>query len=527
MRLIRVVALLAASVPFIGAAQNQPEVTLNQPGAPQAAPEAAAEPAAPERPEGVKGELSSLGATKLSTQNTRFGVRAGLSRIGQVFYLAGSAELDLRFDKFMTGLAVPVQVPLYDPSLGTAGLIPQGFTLRPLDYSIPSNLVRLVRYLSYGKKEDNLYVSVGTETSATIGHGSAVRRYVANVDVNQAKLSAEIDAYGKYGGGELFIGDVLSPQSMVAAIGFIKPFGGSDALALQRLSIGFTYAADLAAPYLLERGAGNRQVLSPAEPAATVSAEERAKWNPLPAVKESRTAQIVGVSIETKVVKTESADVKPYLELSQLIGGGGGASLGALGRFTLGTNIKHAFRLVGELRGFQGNYLPGYFDTFYGVQKYQYFTGRGDPTKDKTKLEEILTRDSALKLGYYAELQYAMIDWFALTLAWEDSNAVGGRNLVLHAEVPASETLRFFVSAHRRAVEGDLFEFGQDAVSRQLLADNTLLIAGARLRILPILYLNLRAYRMWQIDTLSQSYRNVDGFQADFEVGYEFSRKED
>ena len=80
---------------------------------------------------------------------------------------------------------------------------------------------------------------------------------------------------------------------------------------------------------------------------------------------------------------------------------------------------------------------------------------------------------------------------------------------------------------HRRAGEGGLLEIGADPVSRQLQADNTLIISGARLRILPILYLNLRAFRMWQVDTMSQGYRNVDGFQADFEVGYEFARDED
>jgi hypothetical protein len=501
--------------------------------------EAAAESAAaePRREEGfVKGELSSLGATKLGTKNTRFGVRVGLSKIGEVFYLAGAGEFDLRVGKFLLGLSVPLQVPLYDPKLGLEGFLPEGLALRTEDYAIPQNYVRFVRFLRYGNKEDNLFVNIGTETSATIGHGNGVRRYVANVDVNQAKLSAEVDFYGKYGGAELFVGDVLSPFSMLAGVAFLKPFGASDKLALQRLSVGLTYAGDWNAPYKLARGPGNRQSLQYYTRLGT-PVDGTAGVNPLPAVAETRQAHVVGLSVETKVVRTETSDLKPYFEFSKLMVGGGpegeqlaggwGASLGLLGRFTFGEHTKHALRLVGELRGFQGNFLPGYFDTVYGIQRYQYFTGKGDPTRDVTKLADVLGRDAALKLGYYAELQYSMVDWFALTVGWEDSQARGGRNLVLHAEVPMNKTLRFFASLHRRAVEGGLLEIGADPVSRQLQADNTLIISGARLRILPILYLNLRAFRMWQVDTMSQGYRNVDGFQADFEVGYEFARDED
>lgn len=521
MRLFTLVALLAfLFAPLVRAdepaAEPAPEpVAVVEPEPVAVAPEPA-RPAAPaaatkENPDFVKGELSSLGSMKLETHDTRLGLRAGVSKIGQVFYLTGSLEFDLRAGGFMMGLAAPIQIPLWDPTRGAKGFLPQGIAVRKEDYDEASEIMRVVRFITYGHKEDSLYVNLGTETSATIGHGAAIRRYVANVDVDRGKVSAEVDAYGKYGGGELFVGNVLQPQNLVGAIGFLKPFGSSDNLLAQRMSFGLTYAADLAAPTALARDINGRPQLT-------------AGTSQLPMVKTSQAAQIIGLSVETKLVKTESADVKPYLELSQLVGGGAGVSVGGLGRFTFGNHIRHAFRAIGELRAFQGNYLPGYFDTFYEVQRYQYITGKADPINNVPKLADVLARPADVKLGYYLEAQYAMVDWFAVTLAWEDSNTKGGRNVVVHAEVPANETLRFFVSAHRRAVEGRLLDIGREPVSQQISADNTLFFAGARLRVLPILYVNARAFRAWKMDPQPQTFRNVDGFMLDVELGYEFAR---
>lgn len=481
-------------------------------GAPAAAEEKAAPKKADNHEDFIKGELTSLGARKLLLHDTRIGLRAGGTKIGPVFYLLGSVEFDLRIKDFGLGLGIPVRIPVYDPAAGLT-LFPEGFDIRREEYDELSEFARILRYLTYGRKEDNLYLNLSTEHAATIGHGGSVRRYIANVDVDRGRLSAQFDAYGKYGGVETFVADVLRPDRMVGAIAFLKPFGFSEKLALQRLSLGVTYAADFRAPWKLARDLNGLPRL-----------EGETDRTQTPVVAEERVAQIVGLSIETKVVKTQNVDVKPYVELAQLVGGGAGLSVGALGRFNLGLLTKQALRAIVEFRAFQGNFLPGYFDSFYEVQRFQYVTGKANPHNDVPKLFDVLNRPSDLQLGYYAELQYSVVDMFAVTAAWEDSPAKGGRNLVLHGEIPFNEHIRAFASAHRRSVEGSLFALGSEPIGRQLSADNTLFFAGARVKILPILYLNLRAFRAWQMDPQHQSYRNVDGFEFDLEAGYEFSK---
>ena len=45
-----------------------------------------------------------------------------------------------------------------------------------------------------------------------------------------------------------------------------------------------------------------------------------------------------------------------------------------------------------------------------------------------------------------------------------------------------------------------------------------------RLHVLPILFLNARYYRSWQVDPVLGEMKNVQGFEADLEFGYEFDR---
>src|SRR5438067_85949 len=165
--------------------------------------------------------------------------------------------------------------------------------------------------------------------------------------------------------------------------------------------------------------------------------------------------------METKLVKTENADLKPYVDYSRLLSisnpdpgsngsGGGGLTLGMLARFNAGDVKVHAFRIVLEGRYFDGNYLPGYFDTFYEVQKFQFITGQAD-TAYEPKLRTILDRDPAHKrAGYYAEFAWQYNGGLAIMAAYEDSfhvsgpdsicnpcansqsQYVGSRNLTLH-----------------------------------------------------------------------------------------------
>lgn len=52
------------------------------------------------------------------------------------------------------------------------------------------DFLRPLRYISWGRKEDKLYVDVNRVHSVTLGHGQLVRRYTPNIDIDEDNLFA-------------------------------------------------------------------------------------------------------------------------------------------------------------------------------------------------------------------------------------------------------------------------------------------------------------------------------------------------
>ena len=499
----------------------------------------------------IKGELTNLGSDKLVVADSRFGIGFGYAHLDNSSYLALSPEVDMHFgDRIPValGLGVPLNVRAY-----ANGFIDhQGIKLRSQDYNQPSDYARILRFLTVDKKEDQFYLNISQLSAASIGHGTIVRRYSGEVDQNIVRVGAEIDAYGQYGGFEAFTGDVVQPQHFLAGLAFLKPLGwitGPSHDTLGWTSIGISTAMDLQAPYTLCRNKATNypQVGDSDFSAASLGCTGAAYYEPgEPVVAETRRAQVVGVDLETKLVKTENSDIKPYLDYSRLLGidnpdvgaradGGGGLTLGFLGRFNVGQEKVHAFRVVLEGRYYDGNYAPGYFDTFYEVQKFQYITGAAD-TGYEPKLRTILDRDPAHKrAGYYIEAAWQYNGGLAVMAAYEDSfhvsgpdsicggctgpaSAVGARNLTLHIEYPAYSWLQFFGSFYRRSYDGAPFSTANP------LGDNTLIYAAARLHILWVMFLNGRIYRSWQADPVLGEMKNLWGGDFNLEFGWEFDR---
>jgi hypothetical protein len=508
------------------------------------------QPACRQKRQFIKGELTNLGSDKLVVADSRFGIGFGYAHLDNSSYLAVSPEIDLHFgDRIAVGLGVPLNVLAYAGGFYDTGKI----QLRKHDYDQASDYARILRFLTVGKKEDQLYLNVSQLAAATVGHGAIVRRYSGNIDTNITRVGAELDAYGKYGGFEAFVGDVVQPQHFLAGLAFLKPLGwitGPSHDTIGWTSLGVSTAMDLQAPYTLCRNkATNYPQVGDADfTASSLGCANAAYYEPgEPVVAETRRAQLVGVDLETKIVKTENSDIKPYLDYSRLLGisnptgvgaradGGGGLTLGFLGRFNAGGEKVHAFRIVLEGRYFDGNYLPGYFDTFYEVQKFQFITGSAD-TAYEPKLRTILDRDPAHKrAGYYVEFAWQYNGGLALMAAYEDSfhvsgpdsicggcsgpaQYVGSRNLTLHLEYPAYSWLQFFGSVYRRSFDGAAVD------SSHPLGDNTLVYGAVRLHVLWVMFLNGRVFRSWQADPVLGEMKNLWGGDFNLEFGWEFDR---
>lgn len=468
-------------------------------------------------PEFIKGEFAHAGVIRIVPTRSFIGARVGALIQEDTIYLSLAPKADLRFldGRLRLGLEVPINLEMYSlQSAADGGTGGSGFDnagrVREGDYDEARDFVKFLRYLTYGKKEDSLYVNVGQLYAATLGHGQIMRRYAGNVDINQTRVGVEVDAYGDYGGFEFFLADVTR-GNVFGALGFVKPLSLFTSNPIARsFSLGVSWATDQKAPYDLVR----QDAVGTATTGAVVSAGDGSPLNP--PLTNTRAVNIIGVDAELKVLKTESIDLKTYADFSMLQGSGSGVAVGVLGRFNFRSGgIVHLLRTRLELRTYDADFVPSYFDTLYEFQKYQFV-----PQLDTfdanytTKLQYIRSRTGPRRYGVYAEATYAIPEWLVLAAVFETESQGIDQHLMLHAEIPWS-WLQIFVTYHQRNLDRPF-----------TLDQNDLIYAGGRLMLLPILFLNGRVQKTFAWDDSAfdnlGAYTDDLNFQVDVEFGWQF-----
>jgi hypothetical protein len=496
----------------------------------------------------LKGELTSMGDVVLVNQRTSFGVGLGLNAIDGITFGVLRPDINLQFGKFRLGLGAPLRFELFNlQTLDLLGGDPLGSVtgnfgrFRTEDWDQVEDFVRPLRYISWGQKEDRLYIDVNRVHAITIGHGQLVRRYAPNVDIDEDNIFAQVDGYNEWGGVELMAGPFPIPR-LVGGLAFIKPLGivnsfspvARDDSWLREVasswSIGFSYVTDLNSPTGLEARAGND-----GQQRFIVDAANQLVWrnkvNPVGDV-----VQGVGADSEVKLFKSSAVDIKVYGDWSQLFFPGdsssaaafapftgGGATVGGLVRVSLGeTPVRsieqedeetkagrkprekkaaHGLRLRLEGRTFAPTYLPSYWNTLYEVDRFQ-FGLAADRRTLPTKIAFLASQqEEPWRAGYYGELSYAWVDVVGATIAFEDAHPLGatttpvrGRNLALHVESKGLGWLQLFGTYHFRN-----FEFGELDRLFSFTTDNEILFVGGRLQVLPILFLNLGVQRAFRV----------------------------
>ncbi len=516
-----VVASLVAMDPD-GGVDAPPALVTDAPVAtplpPPPAVSADAEKPDPSSPAFVKGELSVyLGSDRLVVKNTRIGVSLGVDQFGSAYYGLVEPLLDLRFldGKLGIGLIAPLRLVIFDfatdPATGNRIGFSHAGQLRKEDWDSVHDFGRVLNYVTFGRKEDNVFVSAGQRYSSSIGHGSITRRYAPNLDIDYPRASAQVDMYNDYAGFEFMTNDLLE-WNQLSAIAFIKPlsFFKPQALVLRTLSLGVSGGIDFSAPWELTTDAlGTRQL------------DRNGRF-----LASSRAAKLIGVDVEFKVVKTAHVDLKPYVDYSMLLGGDGGLTVGLLGRFNVGTSTVHAFRVVVEGRYLGSHYQPAYFDTFYEIDRFAYlskdFRGPTDLSAQYVPKERYLLETGlGTRGGYYAEASWGVPGAVGLTFAVEGVTNSKATNFVAHLEVPVLSFVQIFGSYYLRGVES-FSELGGGG----LFGDKAVAFAGARLKLLPFLFINARGYKTFRMNPLLQRYDNQLGLVVDLELGYEFQKKD-
>lgn len=491
----------------------------------------------------VKGWLTNPGDVDFYSDKHRFVVglqffpvetQLSETRVNRTYYLAAVPRVSLHFGRLYMGFEMPFAFEAFDTVVDSADpdfVDGRGFTgagsFAGLEWDEPSEYAQIIRYFRIGTKEDKLYLNVSKLSAATVGHGTMLRRYNPNIDLNHAHVSAQVDKGFKYGGVEFYSNDIVN-YGITGGLAYVKPGGFffPDNLFARSASIGFSYMADRNAPYTLVRPEAGSELM--------VADDKNA-----PQVDESRVATVLGIDAEVKVVRKDRFDVKTYLDYSRLANtGGDGVSVGTLVRFNVGGDKDdqrvHAFRLRAEGGAYHAQYVPGYFDMFYEIEKYQ--TAVGSDNARMTKLVSLENQTGGYRLGGRVEASYAAVGGLGLSAAYQGS--MGGRDsqVLLHAELPKGEHLRLLATY----VRNNPFD---GAPLFTLENPNALLIAKAKVRVLPFMFINGEVSQVYRLQSASSEgarettaypsgsdleagdsavFQNVPRWVLETEIGFEF-----
>ncbi len=565
----------------IGAATGQPGAKPSQPGAkppnagksPAGAAPAATAPAAtatkgasvadkkPAKEKSyrfIEGELANVGATGLTPWQNRFGVVAGFDRIGDIYYAMVRPEINYTREVYERDLtmsfAVPLRLEVFDTR--PEGKWNNAGTFREKDWDEVSDYSQVLRYINYGGKEEHFYLDINQFKASSIGHGLNVRRYNPNLNVNTRRVSAQLDAFTDYIGFETYINDITGPN-VLGTLVFLKPlsFINRKNYFLRSFSVGATFAADTNAPLR------NRLDSEDLDKDGRRENEIQIDQDTFQPVYEKSAVIAYGGDLEFKLVDTRQVDWKMYFDYSFLETGvptdcdpngtsdedqarchvdnltwrdiptqairSSGLTWGNLLRLNLSQDPVHALRIRFELRRYDHNYLPSYFDTLYEIQRMQYFAGlntaklSSSQLANATKLQAVLGRDpnGPTVNGLYFEASWKVSHYIALAVAMEVNDQTPDNNMFVHLETPHLGNWQFLATYHHRNVDtvAELFNLS--------LGDSDVFIMKARWGLGDALHVNMEAITPFGLNS-NGLFANTVTFNINAEIGFSYgSRK--
>jgi hypothetical protein len=514
----------------------------------------------------IKGDLIHIGTRELVSRFDHLGVKLGPHIIGKDFFLGVTPNGAFYSGAWALGFQVPLNLLALESGTNAFG----GLKVRREDWNDVSNYARVIQFITYGRKESNVYFTINSLRPTTLGHGQLMYNYQPNIDVDRSMTGVELDAYNDYIGFQAQLNDITVRNQIIGGLLFIKPLGflSEDNRLLRSLSLGIEYAGDMKAPKCIQASVSDPHCIT-GGPTASKPLGNQAGPDPLTGLNRDDTfvttdpntgrpvvdttqVHAVGFSGEMKFFATDRSDIKAYGTFHSFINAGSGLAGGLLGRFTTGDSQLNAFRARAELRSFGPRFLPGYFDTLYEVTKYQFPSSKYQVTPTKYQAvfgdpEHGFTVDETSRhLGYHFEFSWAMYKCdqshkqIAFGIGLSDSNLQNDTNFYAHVEVPLLRFVELFGSYLRlnAAGPGEIFSSN---------LDNLVVLSGLRVQVLPFLFVNASYQRAYQIIrspgqefhlgnasvvdekgkpspyfTTDRLFENVQTFFVDLEFGAEF-----
>ncbi len=418
----------------------------------------------------AKGELVGTLPLDRPSETGTAGLRWGYQSLDDVHYALISPIVGLALGptrRVLLGLGAPLAVEVFDSGVPVVDGLDNAWRLRSEEWDEWSDATRVVRYFRVGRKEERFYLSADDELIASIGHGTITRGYRPDLGNDHHRLSLALDARGDDGGFELLTSDVVTWE-VVGGLLFVKPLDNLDVgERVRSLSLGLTAMTDRLAPV------------------AVLDDPPDDHTDPRDGY-QTGIASLIGLDVQVDVIDRSRADIKAYIDGSRLLEAGNGGTLGALGRFNVGERAHLAIRSRAEVRLYDPDYQPAYFDAFYAIERVSSLRPADDGAP---RLAAVKARTGPPRTGGYGELQLSWAERIAVGTALGAASGPDDGEIALSAEVSAGERLRLAASWGRIGWD-TLEELGATEGADRVTAQG-------RLQLTRLWFVDVRGERIW------------------------------
>lgn len=262
----------------------------------------------------------------------------GLTRIDTTWYYTLNIAPELAFGKFGVGL---------DLTLNISSTSRQ---IRKEDFDETYDYIRIIRYLRWGHKGDDIYARLGILDYARLGHGFIMYLYNNSPSYDERRLGTEFDlSFGKYGFETVY--SDFAREGVFGVRSYVRPLQYTSLASvpiLGGLEIGATWAGDMrrnSRDTSFVGGTGARQSSN------------------------DGTMNVVGADIGLPLLRIPMVSSTLYFDYAKILSFGSGEALGLETNFS-GLGIFDIFTKF-ERRWTGDYFMPNYFNTFYELERYQ------------------------------------------------------------------------------------------------------------------------------------------------------------
>ncbi|MCC6808635.1 MAG: CHAT domain-containing protein [Deltaproteobacteria bacterium] len=398
-------------------------------------------------------------------------------------------------------LGAPINFTINDPQSGAPG-----GTIRRRDWDEWRDYLKIAHALELNYHADGgvLDARLGRIAAFDLASGGAMRAYSNGWFADIWRVGGNVTYGGRAGEMQAIITDFGFQSTLVGLYAGLRPF----ALArvgvpqLESMQLGVLWTGDFSAPTALKLNDDGFTVKTSLQfyPEADV-----------------RGIHILGGDFSITPVSYSFFRARTYLEFDQIVALGNGVSAGLDLSSVIPKTGGLELRARVEYRNLGSQYMPGYFDNFYEVQRLHFFSG--DPTtSDITKATFLtqLTR-SARAHNFWGDFSVGYASYAGVGVTFESGGYGVSSSMTLHAQSQVSKYMTLFFTYQKRN-----FTQGQNSELFRFIQNDLL---SAYLRVTPVEWLSFygRVARAFTWDLAEAGVGRLRGTwdaTASIEIGY-------